>query len=54
MQNFDVLPELATIMNLLPAAAAFGVIVALFQVGWDPSPSGSPRPDRWNRSCPSS
>jgi len=38
------IPATAALMNLLSAAAAFGVIVAVFQWGWLGSLVGAPRP----------
>ena len=48
------IPAVAAVMNLLAAAASFGVLVAVFQYGWDCGCSTSARPAPSNHSCPSS
>jgi len=46
-----VVPALAAAMNLLAVAAAYGVLVAVFQEGWASSSWGSTTPCRWSASC---
>ena len=37
----------AVVLNLLSVAAAYGVVVAVFQFGWGPTSSASPPTTRW-------
>ena len=46
-----VIPLTAAVMNLLAAAGAFGLVVAIFQYGWFSDALG---PDRADRSMPGS
>ena len=45
------IPATAAVMNLLAAAATFGVMTALFQWGWDSARSAWARPARSSRFC---
>jgi putative drug exporter of the RND superfamily len=45
------IPATAAVMNLLAAAASFGVLTAFFQWGWGPMHSASARPGRSRPSC---
>jgi hypothetical protein len=45
------IPGTAAVMNLLAAAASFGVLTAFFQWGWGTDAFGLGRPGRSRRSC---
>jgi putative drug exporter of the RND superfamily len=48
------IPAVTAVMNLLAAAASFGVLTAFFQWSWGPGPSASARPARSRATCPRS